>query len=73
MAILNKGLAYNLHLRHRNWISTLNLEAEKAINKVLLSEQAPIRFQVTKNIQKLYTHPTNTNITTIHTPSLRKS
>ena len=66
MAILNKGLKYILNLKHRNWISTLTLEAETIINQLSPSEQDPIRFQVTKSTQN-YTHnSTNTNITTTH-------
>ena len=55
LTILNKGLKYNFNPKPKNWITALALEAETAINQLPPPEQDPIRYQVTKNIQKLYT------------------
>jgi hypothetical protein len=31
--LLNKGLKYNLHYKHKNWIETLAIEADTAIRQ----------------------------------------
>ena len=59
LAIINKGLKYNLHHKRENWITTLPLEAETAITLLPISEQEPIRYHMANNIRKLYTQNTN--------------
>jgi hypothetical protein len=39
MQLLSKGLKYNLHYKHKNWIETLALEAETAITQLAATEQ----------------------------------
>ena len=53
LALLNKGLKYNLHHKPRQWITTLTLEAETAISALPPSDQDPIRYLVNKQIQHL--------------------
>ena len=38
ITLLNKGLRYILHFKHKNWITTLPFEAETAINLLPPSE-----------------------------------
>jgi hypothetical protein len=40
MALLNKGLKYNLHYKHKQWLKTLTIEADAAINLIASHEQA---------------------------------
>jgi hypothetical protein len=47
-------MKYNLHYKHKQWITTLALEAETATCQLPLPEQEPIRYQVNKNIQHLF-------------------
>jgi hypothetical protein len=54
LALLNKGLKYNPHHKHKNWIKTLALEAETAITLLPIYEQDHIRHQVAYNIKRLY-------------------
>ena len=56
ITLLNKGLTYNLHNKHKHWITNLALEAETAINLLPPTDQEHIQYQVTKNIQHLYTY-----------------
>jgi hypothetical protein len=46
--LLNKGLQYNLHHKNKNWIKTLALEAEAAINNLHIKEQSYYRHAVAK-------------------------
>ena len=39
IALLNKGLKYNLNFKYTNWIKRLALEAETTINQLPISEQ----------------------------------
>ena len=41
LALLNKGLKYNLHHKHKNWITTLAFEAETAITLDLYQNKNP--------------------------------
>jgi hypothetical protein len=52
-ALLSKGLKYNLHYKQKNWIRTLAIEADAAINLLNPHEQAYMRQAVTKNLRKL--------------------
>ena len=54
ITLLNKGLKYKLHYKHKQWITNLALEAETAVNLLPPIDQEHIRYQVTKNIQELY-------------------
>jgi hypothetical protein len=56
LALLNKGLKYNLIYKQKSWSTTLALEAETAINQLSILEQDYMRHQVAINLQKLYTH-----------------
>jgi hypothetical protein len=65
LSLLKKGLKYNLGHKHRDWITTLALEAETAISQLPNTEQQYIRYQVAHNIRQLYkkhneTQPVNT-------------
>jgi hypothetical protein len=51
--LLSKGLKYNLHHKHKDWIETLALEAETAISKLNITEQNYYRHAVAKNIKRL--------------------
>ena len=59
LALLNKGLKYNLHHKHKNWITTLAFEAKTAITLLPISEQEPIRYHIANNIRKLYIQNAN--------------
>ena len=66
IALLNKGLKYNLNFRHSNWINRLALEAETAITQLPLSELDYMRYRVADNINKLqrqYNHNKQYNST----------
>jgi hypothetical protein len=54
LALLNKGLKYNLHYKQKQWVKTLAMEAETALGQLPLLEQEPIRYQVYRNIQHLF-------------------
>jgi hypothetical protein len=54
VALISKGLKYNLNHKSKHWISNIALEAEAAITKLPTDEQENIRFQVAHNLQKLY-------------------
>jgi hypothetical protein len=43
LQLLNKGLKYNLHYKRKNWIETLAIEADTAINKIDPKEQEYMR------------------------------
>ena len=64
LALLNKGLNYNLHYKHENWITTLTFEAETSITLLLSPEQEPIRHQIANNIQNYTQKITIKNINT---------
>ena len=53
LALLNKGMKYNLHYKQKCWITTLALEAETVIRLLPPLDQDPIQYQVNKNIQHL--------------------
>jgi hypothetical protein len=61
--ILSKGLKYNLHYKHKNWIETLGLEAETAISNIEISEQQYYRHAVAKTITKITQDIRNKNNT----------
>jgi hypothetical protein len=46
VALFNRGLKYNLNFKHKNWITTLALEAEPPINQLIILEH-----QVPNNIK----------------------
>jgi hypothetical protein len=51
--LLNKGLQYNLHHKQKNWIETLGLEAETAINNLDPAEKQYFRHAVAKTFIKI--------------------
>jgi hypothetical protein len=53
MTLLNKGLKYNLHHKHKCWIQTLALEADTAINLLDPHEQAYMKQVVTQKLCRL--------------------
>jgi hypothetical protein len=50
--LLNKGLKYKLHQKHKNLIETFAPDAENAISKLDITEQNYYRQAVAKNIKK---------------------
>jgi len=59
--LLQKGLKYNLHIKPKNWLKTIALEAETAINLLPIEERNPIRYLVAKSLDKIpHTIPYNT-------------
>jgi hypothetical protein len=52
--ILNQGSKYNTKQKPKNWIRTLALEAETAINELPITEQDYTRWKVANTITKLY-------------------
>ena len=55
LALLKKGLKYNLNYKRKTWITTLALEAETAIHQLPILEQDHMRHQVAVNLRTLYT------------------
>ena len=53
MTLLQKGLKYNLQTKRENWIQTLALEAETAIQKLTRSDREIYRHKVTDRINTL--------------------
>jgi hypothetical protein len=53
MKLVDKGLKYNLHYKHKDWIKTLEIEADMAISKMHVRYQIYMRQVVANNIQKL--------------------
>jgi hypothetical protein len=51
--LLQKGLKYNLHIKPKNWIQNLALEAETAITKLPSNEREVYRKLVADCIDKL--------------------
>ena len=54
IALLNKGLKYNLPCNKKYWLSNLALAAEAAITTLPIHEQDYEIYQVAHNLQKLY-------------------
>jgi hypothetical protein len=53
MKLLDKGLTYNLHYKHKDWIKTLAIEADMAISKMHVRDQIYMRQVVANSIQRL--------------------
>jgi hypothetical protein len=53
MTLLNKGLKYNLHHKHKRWIQTLAIEADTAIYLLNPHEQAYMRQAATQKLRRL--------------------
>jgi hypothetical protein len=53
MTLLNKGLKYNLHHKPKQWLQTLAIEADAAINLIAPHEQAYIRQTVANKLKML--------------------
>jgi hypothetical protein len=51
--LLSKGLKYNVHNKHSNWIKTLAIEADTAISQLNTTEQAYMRQAVANKLQTL--------------------
>jgi hypothetical protein len=51
--LLSKGPKYNLHHKQNNWIKTLALEADTAINQLNITEQANMRQVVASKVQTI--------------------
>jgi hypothetical protein len=56
MTLLNKGLKYNLHHKPKQWLQTLAIEADAAINLIDPHEQAYIRQTVANKLKMLMNH-----------------
>jgi hypothetical protein len=66
--LLQKGLKYNIHLKPKQWIKTLALEAETAINLLPTTDHNPIRYQLAKTIEKLADETHQKRIHTVRHP-----
>jgi hypothetical protein len=53
MQLLNKGLKYYLHNKHKGWIKTLAIEADTAISKMDIRDQPYMRQITANSIQNL--------------------
>jgi quinol monooxygenase YgiN len=54
--LLSKGLKYNLHHKQSNWVKTLAIEADTAINRLDPTEQAFMRQAVANKLKTLINH-----------------
>ena len=73
IALLNKGLKYNLNYKQKNWNIKLALEAETTITQLRISEQEYMRYRVEENINKLYTqYDHNKHYSSIHDKKEKK-
>ena len=54
MALLHKGLKYNLHAKQTNWLENLALEAETAVSQMPPSERDVYRKLVAERISNLH-------------------
>jgi hypothetical protein len=52
MELLNKGLKYNLHYKHKNWIKTIAIETDTAISQLHERDQKYMKQLVVNNIKK---------------------
>jgi hypothetical protein len=52
-ALLQKGLKYNLHVKPKQWLQKLAMEAETAITLLPLLDQNPVRYFIAKNVERL--------------------
>jgi hypothetical protein len=50
-ALLQKGLKYNLHIKPKQWLQKLAMEAETAISLLQPPEQNPVRYLIVKNLE----------------------
>jgi ketol-acid reductoisomerase len=53
MQLLNKGLKYNLHHKHKQWIQTLASDADTTICLLPDKDQPYVRQLVASNIKKI--------------------
>jgi hypothetical protein len=60
-ALLNTGPKYNLHTKTADWLTTLALEAETAINQLPPADQEFYRKQVADRIKTLHNHEHQTH------------
>jgi hypothetical protein len=70
MQLLNKGLKYNLHFRHKQWIQTLAIEADTAINTLPEEDQCYLRQLVANNIKFLINKEKTKNNVPLHTQNV---
>jgi hypothetical protein len=54
MALLHKGLKYNLHTKRKNWLENLALEAETAISQLPTSDQDIYRKLIAERVSNLH-------------------
>jgi hypothetical protein len=54
LLLLNAGLKYNLNHQHKNWIRTLALKTETAVNQLPTFEQEHVSYQVAHDIKPLF-------------------
>jgi hypothetical protein len=67
MTLLQKGLKYNLHMKHRNWLKNLALEAETAVSHLPTADRDIYRKLIAERITTLHQNsktPTHTESTT---------
>jgi hypothetical protein len=53
MELLNRGLKYNLHVKPKNWLQILAMQAETRIKRLSGKEQNYMRQIVVNNVQIL--------------------
>jgi hypothetical protein len=51
MQLLNKGLKYNLHYEHKDWIKTVAIETDAAISQLHERDQKCIKQLLANNIK----------------------
>ena len=70
MALLHKGLKYNIHAKKKDWIQTLALETETAISQLPTNERDVYRKLVAERVDKLQkqnsTHNTHSEAKLVH-------
>jgi hypothetical protein len=63
IALLSKGLKYNLHYKPKQWLKTLAIEADTAINLIAPHEQAYIRQTIANKLKILMNNERQTQST----------
>jgi hypothetical protein len=70
MALLHKGLKYNIQAKKKDWVQTLTLEAETAISQLPTNERDVYRKLVAERVDKLQkqnpTHNTHSEAKLVH-------
>jgi hypothetical protein len=62
LQLLEKGLKYNLHNKKKNWLTTLALETETALNPLPQTEREYFRNRAAENLEQLKQQEKHKNI-----------